>query len=95
MILDARVNIAMLLDDLPNGAQATVHAIVPGHPAVNANALHRLAELGFIAGEPVELVRRGPGGREPLAVLIGNTLIALRKLEAQCIQVVATPQQSE
>lgn len=80
----------MLLDDLPNGAQATVSAVVPGNPAVGANALLRLAELGFISGEPLELVRRGPGGREPLAVLIGNTLIALRKAEAQCVEVVAT-----
>ena len=81
----------MLLDDLPNGAQATVCAVVSGNSAVGANALLRLSELGFIPGEPVELVRRGPGGREPLAVLVGNTLIALRKIEAQCVQVAIAP----
>ncbi len=80
----------MLLDDLPDGAQATVCAVVASNPAVGANALLRLAELGFIAGEPVELVRRGPGGREPLAVLVGNTLIALRRVEAQCVLVATT-----
>ena len=37
--------------------------------------------------EPVQLLRRGPGGREPLAVLIGETMFALRLLEAQCIEV--------
>ena len=44
-------------------------------------------ELGFLPGEPVQLLRRGPGGREPLAVLVGETMFALRLLEAQCIEV--------
>jgi ferrous iron transport protein A len=35
----------------------------------------------------VQLLRRGPGGREPLAVLIGETMFALRLIEAQCIEV--------
>ena len=47
----------------------------------------RLAELGFLPGEPVTLLRRGPGGREPLAVQIGDTVFALRSLEAACIKV--------
>jgi Fe2+ transport system protein A len=50
-------------------------------------ALRRLGELGFLPGEPVQLLRRGPGGREPLAVLVGETMFALRLLEAQCIEV--------
>jgi hypothetical protein len=33
-------------------------------------------------------MRRGPGGREPLAVVVGETMFALRLLEAQCIEVV-------
>jgi len=36
----------------------------------------------------VRMLRRGPGGREPLAVQIGDTQFALRLLEAQCVQVV-------
>jgi ferrous iron transport protein A len=35
----------------------------------------------------VQLLRRGPGGREPLAVVIGDTMFGLRLLEAQCIEV--------
>ena len=49
--------------------------------------LRRLAELGFIAGEPVQVLRRGPGGRDPLAVRVGDTLFALRLAEARCIDV--------
>jgi ferrous iron transport protein A len=77
----------MLLTDLANGAHATVEGVVSASPDVDAIALRRLGELGFIPGEPVQLLRRGPGGREPLAVMIGETLFALRLLEAQCIAV--------
>jgi ferrous iron transport protein A len=77
----------MLLNELPNGALATVSRVVSASVDVDAVALRRLAELGFIPGEPVQLLRRGPGGREPLAVLIGDTLFGLRLLEAQCIEV--------
>jgi ferrous iron transport protein A len=77
----------MLLNELPNGAHATVTRVVSTSADVDDAALLRLAELGFIAGEPVQLLRRGPGGREPLAVRVGNTMFGLRLLEAQCIEV--------
>ena len=77
----------MLLNDLPNGARATVTRVVAASRDVDASALQRLGELGFIPGEPLQLLRRGPGGREPLAVLIGATMFALRLVEAQCIEV--------
>lgn len=77
----------MLLNELPNGAHAIVTRVVSTSSDVDAAALRRLAELGFIPGEPVQLLRRGPGGREPLAVLIGDTLFGLRLLEAQCVEV--------
>ena len=51
------------------------------------STLERLGELGFIPGEPVQLLQRGPGGREPLAVVVGETMFALRWLEAECIEV--------
>ena len=66
----------MLLSQLPNGAHAFVSGVFAGS-----------GEVGFIEGEPVQLLRRGPGGREPLAVQVGETLFALRLLEANCIKV--------
>ena len=77
----------MLLTDLANGTHATVASVRAGSSGIDAASLHRLGELGFIAGEPVQLLRRGPGGREPLAVLVGETLFALRWIEAQCVEV--------
>ena len=74
------------LSDLPAGARGTVIGLrAEGSP--DPQMLHRLSELGFLPGEPVQLLRRGPGGREPLAVLIGDTMFGLRLLEAQCIEV--------
>ena len=75
------------LHQLAAGSRATVARVVSASPEIDAIALRRLGELGFLPGEPVQLLRRGPGGREPLAVLVGETMFALRLLEAQCIEV--------
>ena len=77
------------LSALAAGVRATVVRVFAASPEIDAVALRRLGELGFLPGEPVQLLRRGPGGREPLAVLIGETMFALRLLEAQCIEVEA------
>ena len=77
----------MLLSQLPNGSRALVARVLAGSTEVGEATLQRLGELGFISGEPVHMLRRGPGGREPLAVQVGETLFALRLLEAQCIEV--------
>ena len=77
-----------LLTDLADGARATVLKLAARSPDVDAATLHRLAEIGFISGEPLQVLRRGPGGREPLAVLVGETMFALRLVEAQCVEVV-------
>lgn len=77
----------MLLADLPDGAHATVSQVLPGSTELSADLLRRLGELGFLPGEPVQALRRGPGGREPLAVVVGETMLALRLSEARCIEV--------
>ena len=48
--------------------------------------LHRLAELGFIPGERVRLLRKAPLG-DPLHIEIMNYELCLRKEEASSIQV--------
>ena len=77
----------MLLSELPNGAFALVANVCAASKDVSVATIQRLAELGFIPGEPVQMLRRGPGGREPLAVQIGDTQFALRLIEAACIEV--------
>jgi ferrous iron transport protein A len=71
------------------GPRAHVVGVIAGAAGVGVVTLRRLGELGFIGGEPVQVLRCGPGGREPLAVQVGQTLFALSLLEAECIEVQA------
>ena len=48
-----------------------------------------LEEIGFIDGERVMLLARGPLGGDPLVVRIGVSTFALRRAEAACIEVSA------
>jgi ferrous iron transport protein A len=67
------------------GASAVVQQ-VDDNGADDAIA-QRLRDLGFVAGEPIRLVARGPLGAEPLLVQIGYTRFALRRAEAARVRV--------
>ena len=56
-----------------------------GHPIGPIE--RRLIELGFVAGEQVRVVAETRPGRDPFVVRIGQTLLALRRREAQSIWV--------
>jgi ferrous iron transport protein A len=47
----------------------------------------RLKVLGFVAGRPVEVLHVGPVGQDPLLVRIGGARFALRRIEADRVQV--------
>jgi ferrous iron transport protein A len=47
----------------------------------------RLMELGFIAGERVEVIEEVWPGGDPIAVRIGSSIFALRRREAQTVLV--------
>ncbi len=75
----------MRLMDLPKNAPAVVVAV---HALGEADAIaRRLAEIGFVPGEPVEVRAAGPVGREPLMVQVGYTRFALRRSEAARVEV--------
>ena len=75
----------MSLRDLPQRASARIAAIVP-HAMPDAVA-QRLEELGFVPGETIRVVARGPFGREPIAVQVGFTRFALRRAEAERVMI--------
>ncbi|MFO1219975.1 MAG: FeoA family protein [Burkholderiaceae bacterium] len=87
----AAADCATRLTHWPDGRAAVVRAL---HDDVEPGLAERLAQIGFIPGEPVRVLRRGPGGREPLAVQVGDTMFALRWVEARCIEV-AEPRQHD
>ena len=82
----------LTLSELASGVGATVVRINDeANVQVDASMTARLGELGFLPGERVSVLRRGPGGREPLAVQVGDTVFALRKIEADCVLVNQAP----
>ena len=74
----------MTLTDLPRRTLAVVDS-VQDHGS-NDTIARRLRELGFVAGEQVEVVAYGPMGSEPLLVQVGFTRFALRRSEAARVQ---------
>ncbi len=77
------------LSDLQVGQGGTVRH-VDDHAPTDAIA-RRLRDLGFVAGETVRLVARGPFGREPLLVQVGFTRFALRAAEAARVRIAPEP----
>lgn len=79
----------VMLSTLRPGERGVVHGLrfPQGQQDHNRQLLMRLLEIGFVEGEPVQVTALGPGGREPLAVRIGDTLFALRRYEAEHVLV--------
>ena len=71
------------------GFRGTIGAIVvtEGHGVSAAEIERRLLELGFVEGARVEVLHEGPLGRDPIAVRVNNTTIALRRREAMAVLV--------
>jgi ferrous iron transport protein A len=74
------------LSALRPGMVATIVAVGSATEGVTALEL-RLLELGFIAGERVEVVAEARPGRDPFVIRVGNSQFALRRCEAQNIWV--------
>lgn len=75
---------SLRLADSPLHQRYTVQAIQAPEGAPEwASQLH---DLGFVPGERVQLMARGLGG-DPLVVRVGLSTYALRRAEADCVQV--------
>jgi ferrous iron transport protein A len=72
------------LADLPRRTPGIVESVE--ERGSNDSVARRLRELGFVAGEPVEVVAVGPMGGEPILVQVGFTRFALRRAEAQRVR---------
>jgi len=79
-------------------AHRTITALAPGETALIAaidraglapETAQRLCELGFDEGVDVEILHRAPFGGDPIAVRVGNMVVALRRDMASLIEVEA------
>jgi len=70
------------------GFRGRIESIEAGAAAHGVTAVEleqRLLELGFSEGAAIEVVHEGPLGRDPIAVRLNGTLIALRRREAMAV----------
>ena len=58
-----------------------------GATSLNDLVANRLETLGFVPGTPVQLNTKGIFGGDPILIQVGFTRFALRKVEAQRIEI--------
>jgi ferrous iron transport protein A len=73
------------IDALAVGEVALIAAI--DRAGLDPSTAQRLCELGFDEGVDVEILHRAPFGGDPLAVRVGNMVVALRRDMARLIEV--------
>lgn len=64
-----------------------IHVREATHGSAASEIESRLLELGFVEGAEIKVLHEGPIGRDPIAVRINDTTIALRRREAMAIVV--------
>ncbi|MEY2853093.1 MAG: hypothetical protein RL030_225 [Pseudomonadota bacterium] len=79
------------LASLHKGARGVVARVAEDDSALGdeggATVALRLIELGFVAGESVEIIAEARPGGDPIAVRIGGSHFALRRREAAAVMV--------
>jgi len=78
------------LGKMKKGQSGKIFSVHPGNSGdlLAKDKARRLMELGLIEGEKVEIVHEAPIWSDPLAVRVRGSMIALRRSEADFVQVV-------
>jgi ferrous iron transport protein A len=76
---------ALPIEHLAPGQHATIVAI--DRAGLDPDTARRLHELGFDEGVDIELLHRAPFGGDPLAVRVGNMVVAVRRSMAALIEI--------
>ncbi|MFU9045353.1 FeoA family protein [Acinetobacter tibetensis] len=80
----------MLLSDLKVKQTAIIRNVkrhVDGNAAQTDLIASRLETLGFVPGTSVQVVTKGIFGGDPILIQVGFTRFALRKVEAEKIEI--------
>jgi len=87
------------LAQLHIGARGIVHSVTEDSATLGedtgATIVMRLIEIGFVPGEPFEIIAESRPGGDPIAVRIGGSTFALRRREAAAVMVTLAPLASE
>lgn len=81
---------ARTLAALAKGSSAIITGIRPSSAPAITEHIHRLRELGFLPGERVRVLAKGFPAGDPIAVRIGHATFALRRFEADLIEIAAS-----
>lgn len=73
------------IERLSPGQIATIIAI--DRAGLDPETARRLHELGFDEGVDIELLHRAPFGGDPLAIRVGNMVVAVRRAMAALIEI--------
>jgi ferrous iron transport protein A len=87
----AHAPLPLSLGKLHIGARGTVHSVADDSATLGedtgATIVMRLIEIGFVPGEPFEIIAESRPGGDPIAVRIGGSCFALRRREAAAVMV--------
>lgn len=72
---------------LKKGDSATVTGLAETVDSEQLAIKVRLLEIGFAAGEKIRVIAESFPRRDPMAVRVGNTIFALRRAEAELVQI--------
>lgn len=73
------------LGTLSKGAEALICRV--GGPLYSSELVRRLLEMGFLEGSRVEVLHVAPFGGDPIAVRVRGSIVALRRSEANAVEV--------
>ncbi len=72
------------------GFSGTIIGFTTDHQNIESASVEQLREMGFAEGLDIAILHQNPFGRDPIAVRVGAMTIALRRQQANLVQVTAT-----
>lgn len=75
------------LGTCPKGFVGIIVGFGQGAGAAGAGRIDQLREMGFSEGLSVEIMHQSPFGGDPIAIRVGSMTVALRRFEANLVQV--------
>ncbi len=72
------------------GFSGTITGFTSDNKDIESASVEQLREMGFTEGLDIAVLHQNPFGRDPIAVRVGAMTIALRRQQANLVQVTAS-----
>lgn len=77
----------MFLSQARRGRRGTIMAVARHVGRQDPEMERRLLEMGFVEGAQIEVLHEGPFGGDPMVVRLDDMRVALRRAEADLVQI--------